>query len=208
MFRRVGESLKLGDDFSEIDVTICKIYGNTVKIGINAPATLGVYLSETHQKMQLDLQQKIESYYYKTHVAQRKVNLSAEAKPQRKALENVKVLLVEDSAIIRATNREFIRSLGGQVDIAEDGRKAIDMLHNLYDLILLDIGLPDITGLAVCKWLRSHSINKNTPVIFLTAFGESMREKCNTAGGNAFAVKPLSMEKLLKLVDGCLPTKY
>ena len=112
-----------------------------------------------------------------------------------------KILLVEDNEIISKVNAIFLREKGYEVDIAKNGYDAISLLKNSYRLILLDIGLPDIDGIEICKIIRKRHDFINTPIIFLTAFGENLEDECFEAGGNDFAVKPLTLEKLCDLVD-------
>jgi len=118
-----------------------------------------------------------------------------------KAEEKFKILLVEDNELIRKINLTFLNQFGYDVTLAKNGRDAINLLKNDYDLFLLDVGLPDIDGVRVCEIIRSLPKFSYTPVIFLTAFGEGLKDECIAAGGNDFAVKPLPIEELQNLVD-------
>ena len=160
---------------------------------------MSVFLGELYKRLEADLTQQTEAYYYQ----EQKVQQNELTSHNNKNITKACVLLVEDSKIIRKVNLDYLQGLGCSVDTAEDGKQALDLLQNKYDLILLDIGLPDIDGLEICKWIRSHGIE--TPVIFLTAYGEGVREECKLVGGNDFATKPLSMEKFQKLISEWLP---
>jgi carbon storage regulator CsrA len=194
----IGEEFKLSDDIEQIELVVFGINHNRVKIGINAPEHLQVFLAEVYNRIQAELIQQVEAHYYQVN----NDLTSYVAMEQQQQVQKGKkwILLVEDNDLIRKVNANYLQMLGYKVDVAKDGRETFDLLHNKYDLILLDIGLPDISGLDICKKIRRDSDNCNTPIIFLTTYGDSYREKCILVGANDFAIKPLSMEKLHKLI--------
>jgi len=118
-----------------------------------------------------------------------------------KAEEKFKILLVEDNELISKINLTFLNKLGYDVTLAKNGCQATKLLKNNYDLFLLDVGLPGIDGIRVCEMIRTLPKFSYTPVIFLTAFGEGLKDECIAAGGDDFAVKPLPTEELQNLVD-------
>ena len=78
-----------------------------------------------------------------------------------------KILVVEDDVYIQELIQEFLKEAGYEVDTADDGVDAISKFDtNVYDLILLDIMLPKITGFSVCELIRKRS---KIPIIMLTA---------------------------------------
>lgn len=111
-----------------------------------------------------------------------------------------KVLLVEDAPILQRVHVRFLEFLGCSVVLA---RHAADVFQNYtddYDLILMDIGLPDINGLEVSAAIRSRPASKHIPIIALTAYGDIAENDCKWAGIDAVAVKPISMEELSVLL--------
>ena len=79
------------------------------------------------------------------------------------------ILLVEDDRDLAANIGEFLESAGHRVDYSTDGllaRRLCSECH--FDAIILDVGLPGINGLDLCRWLRTVA-RKNTPVLMLTA---------------------------------------
>lgn len=106
------------------------------------------------------------------------------------------ILLVEDTLIIQRAQKSNLESLGYRVDIAENGRSALEKFNDQYQLVLLDLGLPDIFGIDVCKTIRAEYPNLKTPIIALTAFGEEIKQRCLLAGMQDFLMKPVSQEKL------------
>lgn len=83
-----------------------------------------------------------------------------------------RVLLIEDNAIAQRIPKIILESSGCEVDIAENGQQALAAAktpQSSYDLILLDIGLPDMDGFDVAKQLRQQNGLQQTPIIGLTA---------------------------------------
>ncbi len=107
-----------------------------------------------------------------------------------------KILLVEDDPLIQRINLVFLKLLGCKVDLAQNGQEATTMFKNGYDLILSDIGLPDIDGREVIKTIRQQEQVKRIPIIALTAFDNFIIEECYEAGADDFYVKPLKPEEL------------
>ena len=83
-----------------------------------------------------------------------------------------KVLVVDDEKLIVKGIRFSLEQDNMEVDCAYDGEEALQMAHNKeYDIILLDVMLPKLTGFEVCQQIREFS---NVPVIMLTAKGDDM----------------------------------
>lgn len=121
-------------------------------------------------------------------------------------MENVKhrVLLVEDTPIARKVAIIVLNSLNCNIDVAEMGTVALEMAtKNKYDLILMDIGLPDIDGLSVAKQIRQHEPSgQHVPIVALTAQGESLiKDKLLESGLDDYLIKPLTMDNGLQLLE-------
>ncbi len=118
--------------------------------------------------------------------------------------KGARVLLVEDNELVQKTTAFNLHSWGyGQVDIAGTGQDAIDkMFAQKYDLIYLDLGLPDISGQEVAKQVRKkpQSLNQDTLMVALTAHADkAIEEECKAVGINRVLLKPL-LEKYVKVV--------
>ena len=84
-----------------------------------------------------------------------------------------KILIVEDELPMLQGLRDNLEFENYNVDIAEEGQKGLDkVLNNQYDLILLDVMLPNVSGFDICKAARKNGID--TPIIMLTAKGEEI----------------------------------
>lgn len=110
-------------------------------------------------------------------------------------MQRTKVLLVEDSPIAARVGRLALESHGAQVDVAVDGQSALDYAEQgQYDLIFMDIGLPDMSGIDVTTEIRAREREQGleaVPIVALTA-NPSCKGNCLDAGMDGFAEKPLT----------------
>lgn len=105
-----------------------------------------------------------------------------------------KILIVDDELDIVTMLRHFFTSKGYQVFTAANGSEALRQTENSPDLILLDIQMPDIDGLEVCRRIRDHI---SCPILFLTArIEDADKVKGFSAGGDDYIVKPFSLIEL------------
>lgn len=115
-----------------------------------------------------------------------------------------KILIVEDEPQMRMGLRDNLEFEGYTVDTAEDGRVGLDkILANPYDLILLDVMMPHLSGFDVCKKAREKGIR--TPVIMLTAKGEEIDKVLGLElGADDYITKPFSLRELLARIKAVL----
>lgn len=113
------------------------------------------------------------------------------------------VLIVEDEALMREVIQDYFESAGYQTVVATDGREAVDFVDSVeFDLILLDIMLPEIDGLSVLRHIRR---NHETPVILLTARSEEDDKLTGyDCGADDYVTKPFSPRVLLAKANALL----
>lgn len=107
------------------------------------------------------------------------------------------ILLVEDNRNISEMVGEYLERRGFTVDYARDGSDGLRLAaDNSYDVIILDLMLPRMDGLEVCRRLRNDS-KKSTPVLMLTA-RDTLDDKVRglEAGGDDYLVKPFAIQEL------------
>ena len=111
----------------------------------------------------------------------------------------MKVLLVDDDATLRRTLGIGLRAEGHEVLIAADGRSALQALReDKPDIVVLDLGLPDLSGVEVLRRLRASS---TIPVVVLSARAESTEKvQALDLGADDYVTKPFGMEELLARV--------
>lgn len=109
---------------------------------------------------------------------------------------SARVLVVEDSNIAAAAAEKLLRDLHCDVDRSSNGKVALQCANeNNYDLIFMDIGLPDTTGLAVTEQIRKFSDKQKAavPIVALTGhMGNAERQACLKSGMNEMLIKPMN----------------
>ena len=111
-----------------------------------------------------------------------------------------KVLIIEDDKDIREGVRILLESENYRVQEAENGRKGLEMLDQETDLVILDIMMPEIDGLTVCKELRKRSADLG--IIMLSAKTQEMDKVTGLLfGADDYVTKPFSPSELMARVD-------
>ena len=121
---------------------------------------------------------------------------------------NGALLLVEDHAINREITYEILHAAGYEVDCAETGESALEKLKNrLYDVVLLDIQLPDIDGFEVARRIRTQ-LNSDVPITALSAHAQwEYEKKGREVGINNYLSKPVSPTSLYRAIDSLIFAK-
>tara|TARA_Y100000816_G_scaffold126716_1_gene89182 strand:+ start:1283 stop:1984 length:702 start_codon:yes stop_codon:yes gene_type:complete len=121
-------------------------------------------------------------------------------------LDSKNILVVEDDLDIRELISFNLQNEGHQVFEAKDGEAGIDKAREkLPDLILLDLMLPGIQGLDVCRIIKSDQETKETPIIMVTALGqEEDIVKGLETGADDYITKPFSIKVLIARVNAVL----
>ena len=117
-----------------------------------------------------------------------------------------KILLVEDSAFFRNMIKNYLEGSGYEVELAENGKKALNKLASdgHFDLIITDLEMPEMDGFELIKVLRSNPDYQNIPIIVVTALvGEDIRRRALELGANGYEIK-LNREKLLEEIENLL----
>jgi CheY-like chemotaxis protein len=128
-----------------------------------------------------------------------------------------RVLLVEDNAINREVAAALLSRVGLVIDMAENGREAVTKVaSNAYDLILMDIQMPEMDGLEATRMIRSMNGSmkdlevrySDIPILAMSAnVYEEDRQNCLDAGMNDFLAKPVEPNNLYKMIDKWSPLK-
>lgn len=113
-----------------------------------------------------------------------------------------KILAVDDDATALGALRQILAQKGYEVTTAGNGEDALAIAaDNTFDLIILDVTMPGMTGYEVCRELRQAERSADTPVIFLTAKGMLMdMAEGRDAGSDLYLIKPVLASKLLNMV--------
>ena len=115
----------------------------------------------------------------------------------------MKIIYIDDDATNRALLRDMLEIENIAVDEAGDARTGLKMIDERdYDLIFMDLRMPDMNGLTAIRQLRAGGARqKSVPIIVVTADpSDGVRSLCRSAGATDFLEKPISMEKLFGMV--------
>lgn len=120
--------------------------------------------------------------------------------------ENLTVLIVEDVEDARYFMRLELEQLGYLVIEAEDGAKAVEIaLREHPDIILMDLTLPVMDGLAATAMIRNNEQMSEVPIIAVTAHQQTdLRAEAKASGFNAYVTKPIDIPWLNELIKGLL----
>jgi CheY-like chemotaxis protein len=119
-----------------------------------------------------------------------------------------KLLLVEDQPMNQKIVSMMLQKLGYEVEIAENGRDAVDLVNNraCFDLVLMDLQMPVMGGVDACKEIRRNFLLPKQPVVVaLTGHAlTGVREECRKAGMDHFMTKPVTLDDLRQCIQETL----
>jgi CheY-like chemotaxis protein len=117
---------------------------------------------------------------------------------------SARVLVAEDNAVNRLLVKRMFEKLGCRIDLACDGREAVEMARQLhYDVIFMDCFMPELDGYSASREIRTlEQSGQRVPIIALTANAMADdRAKCIAAGMDDFLSKPVSLEDIRKTLQ-------
>jgi two-component system, cell cycle response regulator DivK len=113
-----------------------------------------------------------------------------------------KVLIVEDNELNMKLFRDLIETCGHEILEARDGIEALKLARqHRPNLILMDIQLPEVSGLEITRWLKEDDELRAIPVVAVTAFAmKGDEEKIRSGGCEAYIAKPISISDFLETI--------
>lgn len=113
-----------------------------------------------------------------------------------------RILAVDDDATALSALRQILTQKGYEVSTAPEGDAALAILaQESFDLAILDVGLPGMSGFDLCRKIRANAATQDLPVIFLTAKSLLMdMAEGEDAGSDLYLIKPVLATKLLNMV--------
>lgn len=121
-------------------------------------------------------------------------------------MDQKKILIVEDNELNMNLFHDLLEVHGHATLQTKDGREALQLAReHRPDLILMDIQLPEVSGLEVTKWIKAGDELKSIPVIAVTAFAmKGDEEKIRSGGCEAYIAKPISVNSFLETIQTVL----
>jgi two-component system sensor histidine kinase/response regulator len=115
----------------------------------------------------------------------------------------LRVLLAEDNPVNQQVAATMLRKRGHLVDIVADGRQAVEAVRARgYDILLMDVQMPEMDGLAATRAIRDGPHGRDVPIVALTAHAlTGDRERCLAAGMNGYLTKPFKAHDLFAIVE-------
>jgi CheY-like chemotaxis protein len=119
-------------------------------------------------------------------------------------LRNIRVLVAEDNIVNQQVVRGVLQKKSMQVTVVSNGREAIETINThdqLFDLILMDLEMPEVDGISATHAIRNCQRSPSVPIVALTAQAmRGDRERCIAAGMNAYLSKPINPELLYQTI--------
>jgi CheY-like chemotaxis protein len=162
----------------------------------------GAHFCVAHPLLLEDIQQALQTDLSATHRADQSAEQSKPVVPP----VDCTVLVAEDNDVNREIVSAMLRSMGCVVITAKDGLEAVQAsAHQTYDLILMDVQMPEMDGLAACRIIRQREADQHMlrkPIVALTANAlTDDRDNCLAAGMDDYLTKPFMRAQLLALVQ-------
>jgi two-component system alkaline phosphatase synthesis response regulator PhoP len=117
-----------------------------------------------------------------------------------------RILVVDDDEMVLMALDELLKPEGYEVRTFSRGKEALKSLdQEEYDLLMLDVIMPEMDGIELCKQIREREDCREIPIVFLTAKSrEEDKIQCLEAGANLSLSKPISPDKLLEIISDSL----
>jgi CheY-like chemotaxis protein len=132
-------------------------------------------------------------------------NGSPNVAPDAHALTGRRALVVEDNSINQQIMDRLLQRLGMTVQMADNGREGVDAVladPGRYDVVIMDVQMPDMDGLEATRLIRRHAGTEQLPIIAMTAHAmEEERTACLAAGMNDHLTKPVDPKALTRTLE-------
>ena len=212
---------KLFKSFSQIDSSTTRLYGGTglgLAISKNITGLMGGDIGVESEEGQgstfwfwVDLDKSFRKHIV-IEEAKEQVKTKNQHGPNKKT-SKLKILLAEDNPINQKVAKMHIEKLGHIVETADNGKIAFDMFSkNDYDLIFMDVQMPEMDGIEATKRIREFEKDVMTkrPIMIIALTANAMKgdkEKCLDAGMNEYMSKPFKPEELKQVLLNILENK-
>jgi len=217
-----ADQLKLFQPFSQLDSSITRRFGGT-GLGLEISHKLLNLMGTDFQVESVKGQGTVFSFELQMGIGimeqlseinqlpvERKAGMFSSALRKRgEYLTGARILVAEDNRINQQVVSAFLKLSGMQVEIANNGKEALQCLEtNRYDAVLMDVHMPEMGGMEATTQIRKLPRFKTLPIIALTAgVTQEERNRCSDAGMNGFIAKPVNPEELIAVLEGLIQQK-
>ena len=175
--------------------------GNLARAGFAAYMTKPVRGAELRACIERVLERELDAA---TGRHQGLVTRSSLAADQGQGQYHGKVLVIEDNVVNQQVAKRFLQRLGCKAVVAENGQRGVEeYFRDQFGLVLMDVQMPVMDGLAAAREIRSRELaGHRVPIIALTASAMTDEmERCTAAGMDAMLAKPLELARLCEILD-------
>lgn len=117
-----------------------------------------------------------------------------------------RIYIAEEDKELQKRLSTGLKNQGFDVSVFDSGYPIVEMMDNWPDVFLIDIELPGINGLEVCKWLKSHDSSRDIPVIFISA-EPYLKVLASSAHADDYIEKPVSVAQVIAKINEFLATE-
>ncbi len=188
--------LNLFQSFTQIDSSISRKYGGT-GLGLAISSKL-ISLMNSELKVESEFGIGARFYFELIFETIKKEEVVLVSKLVKTIPLHIKILLAEDNIINQKLALKIFKKIGYEITIANNGEEAFQLLNkNKFDIIFMDMQMPVLDGIKATKKIREDSIQKDIPIVALTANAMSTdKELCFQAGMNGYISKPFKQEDI------------
>ena len=201
---------KLFLPFSQVDSSITRRFGGTglgLVISHNLLQLMGSEFSVASapgqgSRFSFELVFDVSALPNPRNIEAKAETLASTQESFGKLLAGARVLVAEDNLLNQKVVREFLNLSGIAVEIANNGKEAIELLENApFDAVLMDVQMPEMDGFEATRLIRSQARFAGLPIIALTAgVTKEEKDKCIASGMNDFVAKPINPKQLLSIL--------
>lgn len=195
--------MQLFKPFTQVNTTALRKYGGT-GLGLSICKKLVEMMDGEIWADSKEAQGSVFSFILPLEVAAVKSTITEKVSNEDfNQARNLKILLAEDNKINQFIAAKMFKRIGYEIDIAENGRIAVDMLDKQrYDLVFMDIQMPEMDGLQATRQIIEKHKENSPPIIAMTANVLSEEEQeCRMAGMKDFVSKPFTIEHLESIIN-------
>ena len=121
-------------------------------------------------------------------------------------MEQNRICIAEEDKVYQSRLSAALKKNGYEVSVFQSGYPLVEMMDNWPDIFLIDIELPGINGIEVCKWLKGHEDSSHIPVIFISS-DPYLKILAASAHADDYIEKPAALSEVILRVRECLLTE-
>jgi two-component system, sensor histidine kinase and response regulator len=199
-----AERIRARDETRTLPIVLISAYAGKEEEARCAALGVNVFLPKPITASSL-LDAVVEAQGARVHAVRRKLDAPLERE------FDARLLLAEDNEANQMVATELLTRLGIELEIANDGREALDLIAaapDRYAAVLMDVQMPEMDGLAATRALREIPAVRNLPIIAMTANAmKADLDACLAAGMNDHVTKPIDRKQLLQTLRRWLPAR-